>query len=112
MFEQNLAAVVLIASFMFIFAITDGAIMWIYSAEVLQDAAFGYAVQGLFLMNLFITGFTEYILFNLGAQGLFFIFAAFTYAGGIFTKVYLKETFGLTDAEKKSIYKPVSLTAV
>ena len=100
-YEQNLASVILISVFMFTFAVTDGPIMWIYSAEVLQDSAFGYAVQGMFLMNLIITGVTEYILAEVGAQGLFFIFASFTYLGAAFAKIYLKETRGLTDAEKK-----------
>lgn len=86
--------------------------MWIYSAEVLEDSAFGYAVQGMFLMNLIVVGLTEYVLAQVGAQGLFFIFASFTYLGAIFAKLYLKETMGLTDAEKKSIYRPVSITAI
>ena len=86
--------------------------MWIYSAEVLQDSAFGYAVQGMFLMNLIVVGMTEYVLAQAGAQGLFFIFASLTYLGAIFAKFYLKETMGLTDAEKKSIYRPVSVTAI
>jgi hypothetical protein len=63
-------------------------------------------------MNLVIVGTTEYIIAQVGAQGYFFIFASFTYLGGLFAKVYLKETMGLTDAEKKSIYKPVSVTKI
>ena len=45
-YEQNLFAIILILIFIFIFQISEGPILWIYSAEVCHDSAFGIVVLG------------------------------------------------------------------
>ena len=45
-------------------------------------------------------------------QSLFFLFSFFSFLGGLFVYVFVKETKGLTDLEKKQLYKPVSISKV
>ena len=45
-YEQNLFAIILILIFIFTFQISEGPILWIYSAEVCHDSAFGIVVLG------------------------------------------------------------------
>ena len=44
--DQNLVAVLLILVFIIFFQISEGPILWIYSAEVCHDSAFGIVVLG------------------------------------------------------------------
>ena len=45
-YGYNFAAVLLLMVFIFVFQLSEGPILWIYSAEVCNDAAFGFAVFG------------------------------------------------------------------
>ena len=42
----------------------------------------------------------------LGPSGVFFMFAGFSMVATLFMWVYVRETRGLTDKEKKEVYKP------
>jgi len=47
----------------------------------------------------------EYLISSqLQVQGTFWLFSLCTFVGAIFVFVYVKETKGLTDKEKKSLY--------
>jgi hypothetical protein len=48
----------------------------------------------------------------MGSHGLFFLFGSVTLLGAIFIAVFIKETKGLTDLEKKSLYIPEDLKVV
>lgn len=91
---------------MLIFGITEAPLIWIYSAEALNDTQFGVAVLGQTANLLFIAFITEYIIEWIKPEGLFFLFCGSTLIGGIYIKIFLIETQGLTDFEKKSLYLP------
>ena len=42
----------------------------------------------------------------LGPSGVFFMFSGFSMIATLFMWVYIRETKGLSDKEKKEIYKP------
>jgi len=46
MYEYNLMAMIQIVAFLLIFAMTEAPLIWIYSAEALNDTQFGIAVCG------------------------------------------------------------------
>ena len=50
----------------------------------------------------------EFMLSKWGAHGTIFFYAAINLVGFIFNLVALKETKGLTDAEKKLVYSPLT----
>lgn len=47
---------------------------------------------------------TEYMVASLDTSGTFFVFSACSFIGGIFIYTFVKESAGLTDKEKKSLY--------
>lgn len=107
LYGYNFWAVMLIALFILIFQISEGPILWIYSAEVLTDAGFGLSVLGQFLNMFIISSLTELIAAKLNPHGFFFLLGGSTIIGAIYIKIFVKETQGLTDKQKKNLYRPV-----
>jgi hypothetical protein len=106
MFEYNILALIQIACFLLIFALTEGAIIWIYCAEALTDTQLGVGILGLWINQLLIAFVTEYIIQWIEPEGLFFIFSVTTLLGAVYIKTFLHETQGLSDFEKKNLYLP------
>lgn len=71
--------------------------MWIYSAEVCHDSAFGLAVLGQFANMFIISSLTELMIAGIKPHGFFFLLGGTTIAGAIYVKMFVKETRGLTD---------------
>lgn len=74
---------------------------------MLTDAGFGLSVLGQFLNMFIISSLTELIAASLGPEGFFFLLGGSTLVGAFYIKIFVKETNGLTDKQKKNIYKPV-----
>ena len=83
---------------------------WLYIPEVTVDAASGLAVAAQFI-NLTIISLTfEYMMDSeLKVYGSIWYFAGLTFIGFIFCLLVVRETRGLTDIEKKTLYSPKSV---
>jgi len=46
---------------------------------------------------------------SMGAHGMFFFFGSVTLLGAIFIALFVKETRGLSDLDKKALYFPEDL---
>ena len=78
-----------------------------YAAEVAVDTALGLCVLALFLSLLEKAITMEFMVHSaMGAPGMFFILGGVTLLGSIFVKIFVKETKGLSDKEKKQLYMP------
>ena len=100
-YEQNFAAVMLMVLFILFFQLSEGPTLWIYSAEICHDSAFGIVTLGKFL-NMFIVSIaSEYIIAGIGPHGTFFFFGSMSFVGGLFIYFFVKETKGLNDWQKK-----------
>jgi len=78
-----------------------------YAAEVAVDTALGLCVLALFLSLLVKAITMEFLVHSaMGPQGMFFLLGGITLLGAVFVLVYIKETKGLSDKEKKSLYTP------
>ena len=81
-----------------------------YAAEVAVDTALGLCVLALFLSLLEKAITMEFMVHSaMGAQGMFFLLGGVTLVGAGFVAVFVKETKGLSDLEKKSLYTPQDL---
>jgi len=81
-----------------------------YAAEVAVDTALGLCVLALFLSLLEKAITMEFMVHSsMGAQGMFFLLGGVTLIGAGFVAVFVKETKGLSDLEKKSLYTPQDL---
>jgi len=78
-----------------------------YAAEVAVDTALGLCVLALFLSLLEKAITMEFMVHSaMGPQGMFFLLGGITLLGAAFVAIYIKETKGLSDKEKKSLYTP------
>ena len=68
------------------------------------DKATGLAGSGSWISVTIFSMSMEYMLASLNAEGTMFIFAGICLLSSLFIAIWVKETKGLTDKEKKNIY--------
>lgn len=103
----DIGILIMICVFIWVFANTTGPLSWVYCAETCTDIGIGVCLFTLWAVVL-IEILTIPILMNthLETSGVFLMFAACNFIGAIFIQIWLKETKGLTDKEKRSLYAP------
>lgn len=79
---------------------------YLYMYEVGVDSTLGICKMGMFSFQLLFVLITPYLILNLSSTWTFALFAFFTLLGGLFTSLFVRETAGLSDKEKKRLYKP------
>lgn len=92
--------------FYFGFNWTMGAVHWFYMAEVLTDRQFGFIACSHYSGGLFLSLTSESMLDLLTPPGLFTMLSIIMVIASWFTCRFMKETRGLTDGEKKTLYMP------
>ena len=106
----DLEAFIALCLFIGTFEITQGSVAWLYIPEVTVDAAAGFATGAQFV-NLMLITFTFEFMINSPLQiyGTIWYFCGMTFLGFLFCVFFVRETKGLTDIEKKSLYSPGSI---
>lgn len=101
----SLPLFLLICLYAILYQTSQGPLIWIYSNEVTVDSAGGLIVFAFFGM-LFIQSLFMNSLMNSAVQpeGVFFIFGGITLLGAVYIAMFIKDTTGLSDREKKSLY--------
>jgi hypothetical protein len=85
----------------------NGAIVWVYTAEVVVDSALGLCIMVLWLFVLLLSLTTNYMMSGfLKSWGTFWLFGGLQLIGGVYCLIFIKETAGLTDKQKKYLYAP------
>ena len=78
-----------------------------YAAEVAVDTALGLCILALFLSLLEKAITMDFMVHSsMGPHGMFFFLGTITLIGAIFIAIFVKETKGLSDIEKKQLYYP------
>ena len=96
-----------------VFQMTDGSVSWLYVAEVAVDSATGFAFAGQFFNAILVAITFEYMINSvLSVHGSLWFYAILTFIGFILSVIFLRETRGLTDKEKKSLYTPKGTEAI
>ena len=106
----NLEAFITLCLFIGTFEFTQGSVAWLYIPEVTVDAATGFTTGAQFI-NLMLITFTFEFMINssLRIYGTIWYFAGMTLFGFLFCLCFVRETRGLTDLEKKTLYSPKSV---
>jgi hypothetical protein len=79
-----------------------------YAAEVAVDTALGLCVLALFLSLLEKAITMEFMVHSsIGSPGMFFILGGITLIGCVFIQIFVKETKGLSDLQKKQLFTPI-----
>ena len=92
--------------FVMVYMNTSGPIAWVYAAETTTDAGLGFCLFALYL-NIFILSLICPVLMQpniIGPSNVFFMFGGISAIGAVWCRLYIKETKGLSDKEKKKIY--------
>ena len=94
-------------AFVVLYMNTTGPMAWIYAAETTIDVGLGFCLGTLY-MWVFILSLVSPVVMQpnyLGPSVVFYIFSAFSFIAVIFIYTFLKETKGLSDKEKKEVFK-------
>ena len=84
-----------------------GSIAWLYVPEVCVDAGTGFAIASQFCnLTLICLTFDFMIHSGMGVYGALWYHSCWCFGGWLFVIFIMKETRGLTDFEKKSLYTP------
>ena len=103
--ENNLMFAALI-SFLFAFQSTDGPVLFLYASEVTVDSGLGFCVFGVKSTGLLISLTTEYLMDSaLHPHGAFWLYSGIILVGFVYFYFCMKETSGLTDKQKKELYR-------
>lgn len=102
--KSNGGVLTMIIMFMIIYVITNGPIIWLYVSEIVSDAALGFCLFVLWSFILLLSLVTSPLMKALTPQGVFWLFSVISLGGAWFTYYYAKETQGLSDKEKKTLY--------
>lgn len=110
MLDMSIPIIISLCCFITAFQFSQGPIAWMYAAEVAVDTALGLCVLALFLSLLEKAITMEFMVHSaMGPHGMFFLLGSVTLVGAIFIAIFVKETKGLSDIEKKSLYMPDDL---
>ena len=96
--------IILVLIFEIIYATSVGPVHWIFVPEICNDAQLGFVMTMNYTNGILIGMFSESITDRLGPTGGFAIFATVSLIGAIFIFIFVKETKGLTDKQKKELY--------
>jgi len=102
--NSNGGVITMIILFMITYVITNGPIIWLYISEIVSDAALGLCLFILWAFILLLSLLTNFLMDVLTPQGVFWLFGAISLCGAWFMYFYAKETTGLSDKEKKTLY--------
>lgn len=107
--EKNTLSFVSLCAFFMSSTLSQAVVNWLYISEVTVDAASGFCIAGK-AINLLIVSFSfEYMINSfLQIHGTIWYYSLITFMGFVFCLIFVKETKGLTENEKKTLYSPKS----
>lgn len=93
--------------FIMFYEVLNGASCWVYTSEVAVDVALGLCL-GTLWGTVFVLSLVTNFLMNsaLHVQGVFWLFGGISFIGAGYCHIFIKETYGLNDKEKKQLYMP------
>ena len=113
-FDLYIPALIFICFYIAIWQTSAGVITSIYSSEISilsKNSIFpsrGLALAVSYILHIQIALSMEFMMSEWGAHGTVLLFAGFNLIGFLFNLVALKETKGLTEAQQKLVYSPVT----
>jgi MFS family permease len=109
-YNESVWVVVMMVAFVFFYQVMNGPVVWLYVSEVVVDTALGLAIFTLWATVLVLSLTTNFLMESaLKPQGVFWIFAGISIFGSLFCFIFVRETKGLNDKDKKMLYSPTHL---
>lgn len=86
------------------FQLGVGALHWLYLPEFLSDTQFGFVLTCHYSCGILIALSTEWMVKVFSPQGMVLFYGVVTSLGFFYMLLFLKETSGLSDRQKKQLY--------
>ena len=100
---------IMINLFITFFHMSQGGVAWLYCSEVCIDAAMSFTSNGQFITLIIISFTFEYMInSSMGVHGSLWLFGIISLFGALFMLLFVRETRGKSDKEKKTLYTPLS----
>ena len=106
--NNDVGVLFMILLFIIVYQVTSGPVCWLYATETTIDAAFGLCLLVLWGTVLILARICPPLMSDegIGETNVFYLFSALSFFGAIYAYVFIKETRGLTDKEKKELFMP------
>jgi MFS transporter, SP family, xylose:H+ symportor len=106
--HYDIGVLSMIIVFISIYSVTSGTVAWLYAAETTIDAGLGVCILVLWGVTFVLSLICPLLMGDnyLGVSNMFFLFGSLTSFGSVYGHFLIKETKGMTDKEKKSLYSP------
>lgn len=106
--ENAIGVVLSMNLFMFFYINSSGTLAWTYAAETCIDSAIGIVIMSIYVNVIYLAVICPIILEPtvLGPTIVFLGMSAFSFIGCIYIYIFMLETKGLSDQEKKEVYFP------
>lgn len=113
-YQMNDLALAMLLFFLLFYENTTGPVAWLYAAETTIDAALGFILLSLWGTVLLLSFVSPNLMDagSLGPTNTFYLYAFFQFLGSAYNLVFMKETRGLSDKEKKTLFTPAEYKAV
>ena len=107
--KLSVLSLVLLLSFWPIMTWTVGGIHWVYLPEICSDVQFGFISTTHYTGGVVISLSTEYMMKKMTPGGTFMCFSLLTFTNFLLMLKFAKETKGLTDKEKKQLFRTTTV---
>jgi Na+/melibiose symporter-like transporter len=105
--SNDTGVIVMMIIYIVTYVITNGPLIWLYVSEIVVDAAFGICLFVLWSVILLLSLFTQPLMESfLKPTGVFLVFSFASLWGAHFAWRNVRETYNLSDKEKKKLYIP------
>ena len=106
--KMNYGVIVCVLLFLVAYEFTSGVVAWVYAAETTIDTGLGLCLLTLWGTVFWLSIVCPIIMdpASLGPTPVFFMFSGLSIGGTIYCFLFIKETMGLTDKQKKILYTP------
>ena len=101
---NSLGIIIGMNMFMLFYINSSGPLAWTYAAETCVDAAIGIVIMCIYVNVIYLAIICPIIL-AYNPNYVFIGMSLLSFVGAVFCWIYMKETKGLTDKEKKEIYR-------
>ena len=111
---NNAGILTSILAFFFVYHNSTGPVAWLYAIETTIDVAFGVCVFTLWGTSFLLTLICPILMSDiyLGPCNVFFMFSGLSVLGSIYSYIFLRESKGLSDKEKKLLFTPLKYKKV
>lgn len=104
----DIGVVIMVLVFIFVYQNTSGPVAWIYASETTIDAGMGICILTLWGTVTVLSIVCPIIMDpdSIGPNATFFILGGISIFGALYSAIFIKETQGLSDREKKLLFTP------